>query len=373
MSYFILSEPGYETSCWHQAILNGLIAEKQQKRFSLIFLQHISDLIRFPPEEKEAIFLLGNDSLWIADTTAACEAVFGNRVIVLGNHVATLNSHRYSVVSSDIYSQIAALCHYLQYYGKHRIALYGIHPDSASDSYKKEAFLSCGGSADYLFENIGNLAECFDRFLPHIADYDGVICVNDYAAVSLCRHLRDLPASAAKIPPSQKLYITSCGGHLLSGFVTPGITHTRSDYAAFGRAGIDLCRLLIKNSNITAVNLRLAGTFYAGETTDCLPLPEAPVTASVPPFQVPEHRSSNFYTDSETREILKIEALLNSCSASDFEILEHLLCGETYSAIADHFYLSTNGLQYKLKNWFRLCNVASRQEFLNLLRRYRMN
>ena len=357
MSFFILSEPGYGTSNWHRNILDGLMVEKQQKRFSLVSLNSIEELQNFPTDDMDAIFLVGNDSEWINYVTAICEAVFDNRVIVLGNHDCRLNNRKYSIVSSDIFSEVKTLYAYLKYYGKNRIAMYGINPESTSDSFKKASFLSCGASEDDLFYNTSYLEQCFEHFAARSDSYDGVICTNDFAAISLIKHLKN----------RDRLFITSCGGKMLANFFSPSITHTQSDYGSFGRAGIDLCRLLQKNSKINSVNIYLDSNFIPGETTDFLPLAnksdyEADCVCKSSDF---------FYADSEINEMMKVEALLNSCSESDLQILEHVIRNETYSSIAEKFFLSVNGLQYKLKNMFDLCGVKSKGEFISMLKKYK--
>lgn len=363
MSFFILSEPEYGTSNWHRSIMNGLIAEKQQKRLSLFSLNSIEELPHYSIDDKDAIFLVGNDSEWIDDITATCEKVFDNRVIVLGNHDSHPYSRRYSVVSSDIYSEVETLYAYLKYYGCDRIAMYGINPESTSDSFKKASFLSCGASEEDFFFNASNLAECFAHFAEKSDSYDGVICVNDYAAISLVMHLKD----------REKLFITSCGGRMLANFFSPSITHTQSDYCAFGRAGIDLCRLLQKNSTINSINICLASKFVPGETTNFLPLVNKPVYETGYKTNVSINKSNFFYADSETREMMKLEALLNTCSEIDLLILEDVIRNETYSRIAEKFFISTNGLQYKLKNWFDLCGVRSKSEFIDMLRKFKIS
>ena len=40
MMFYAIGEPEYKTSNWYKDILDGLLAEKRQKRFSLIMQQH---------------------------------------------------------------------------------------------------------------------------------------------------------------------------------------------------------------------------------------------------------------------------------------------------------------------------------------------
>lgn len=357
MSFYAIGEPEYKTSNWYRNIMDGLISEKRQKRFALTMLDNIDELKNHSIQDEDVIFIIGTNSEWLAKIIKVCESIFDNRVIVLGNHENKLSRGKYSIVTADIAHDIQVLYKYLISYGKTRIAMYGINPDSTSDAFRKESFLACGASEDDLFYNSGSLSQCFDNFLGRLNEYDAVICVNDYAAISLVRYLKG----------EKPIFITSCGGGtLLSHFFSPCITHTWIDYQSFGKAGLDLSRILQKNKNANTVNIYLSSTFYAGETTDFLPL----VKESIPDIKNVHKEIDNFYSDSEIDEMLKIETLLNSCDREDFLILERLLNNATYQKIAEELFMSTNGVKYKLKNMFQLCQVSSKSEFVELLNKY---
>ena len=360
MSFYAIGEPEYKTSNWYRDIMEGLINEKRQKRFALTILDSIDELKHYTITGEDVIFIIGTNSEWLAKIIQICEAFFHNRVVVLGNHENRLCKGKYSIVTADIARDIQILYNYLVSYGKTRIAMYGINPDSTSDAFRKESFLSCGASEADLFYNAGSLSRCFEDFLKRIDDYDAVICVNDYAAISLVKYLKD----------KKKLYITSCGGgSLLSHFFSPCITHTWVDYLSFGKAGLDLCRILQKNSNVNSVNIYLSSSFTIGETTDSLPL----VEESVPEINAVHKDNDTFYSDTEIDEMLRVETLLNSCDKDDFLILERILNNATYAQIAEELYMSTNGVKYKLKNMFTLCHVTSKTEFIELLNKYLKN
>ena len=357
MMYYAIGEPEYKTSNWYKSIFNGLLYERRQKRFSLTELDDMQQLERIQASNEDLIFVIGTNSQWLERTTRACESVFNNRVIVLANHENRFSKGKYSIVTADITNSVQLLYRYLQYHGKKRIAMYGINPGSSSDAYRKRSFLLCGGQEQNMFYNTISLSQCYDDFADRVCDYDAVICVNDYAAISLIRHL----------PDYRKLFITSCGsGSHLAEFFRPTITHTRVNYEDFGKAGLDLCRVLQKNSNANSVNIYLDGEFVLGETTCGLPLMKetSRETANI------DKDEFAYYEDQEIDEMMKLEMLLNSCDAENMYILRGILNNRTYASLAEERYMSVNGIKYKMRNMCHLCGVRSRTELLDLLRKY---
>lgn len=357
MMFYTIGEPEYKTSSWYKSILDGLLSEKRQKRFLLTILDSIDvlDSTRVTPED--IIFVIGTNSQWLERTLRVCESIFDNRVIVLANHENRFSKGKYSIVTADITHSVQLLYNYLQLHGKTRIAMYGINPRSSSDAYRKRSFLLCGGQETDLFYNTISLSQCYDDFSDAAKNYDAVICVNDYAAISLTRHL----------PDHRQMFITSCGaGTLLSGFFKPSITHTRINYESFGKAGLDLCRILQKNSSANSVNIYLASDFVPGDTTCHLPF----VKEAMQEVQGIQKNDKKYYSDLEIDEMIKVETLLNSCDQADLQLLRGIMAGKTYVTLAEDLFMSTNGIKYKLKNMFQLCGVSARVEFVDLLKKY---
>ena len=359
--FYVLSEPEYESSCWYQSILGGLLAEKRQRRVSLSLLAGPETLPGLSVKDDDAVFLIGTDTAWISRTVSVCEAVFSNRVVVLGSHARKPDGRKYSIVTSDVADDVRTFFRYLSACGRERIALYGVNPGSASDAFRAESFLSAGGRREDILPNDISLAACFSRFLESGTAYDGVICVNEYAAISLLRHLREEGGKSTAVP-----YIVSCGGSLLSRFFSPSVTHTEIRYDAFGRAGFDLLSMLIRHGDINAVTVQLSGSFVPGETTEFRPLPAC--LPEIPPEEpTPEDR---FYSDAEIDEMRRIGLLLNGCTDGDLLLLERILAGDTYESVSSALFLSTNGIKYKLRNMFSVCGVKSRAAFSEMLGKY---
>ena len=123
MVYYILSQPGFQTSSWHKRILSGLMSEKRAKRLTII---HASDEKFFSEqsiEENDILILIGSDEKWITSCALSCECYFKNRIVVLGNFNRRFSDKKFSIVSGDITNDVVLLYNYLNHYGKEKIAL----------------------------------------------------------------------------------------------------------------------------------------------------------------------------------------------------------------------------------------------------------
>lgn len=356
MTIFVLGEPEFETSNWYKHILDGIINEKRAKRFTLILLNNAEELKSIKAADDDILFIIGTNSIWLESVISIAEPIFDNKTIVLGNFRRHDSEKKYSIVTSDLSRDIKILYEYLKSYGKEKIALYGINPESASDTFRKESFLACGASESDLFYNFESLMQCFSDFKASKKKYDGIICVNDYAAISLIKHLgeKNLPS------------VTSCGGSLISKFFTPSITTIKTDYERFAKSALELCHMLRKNIEINSVDIYVSGIFIPGETTNLLPLKNS----SEEKNSLPEKKEDNFYSDTETDEMIRIEKLLSYCDDVDFKILKFLTKNYTYQAIASELFMSENGIKYKLKNMFDILKVKSKTEFLEIFNHY---
>lgn len=357
--FYLLSEPGYATSSWCNHIIDGILEEKRSKRFNIVVISSVQETDYFSPQSNDAILLIGSNSTWLKSVIDICSQKFGKNIIVLGNFERQLNGKNYSIISTDISMDIYNLYAYLIYYSKKNIALYGVNPNSASDIYRKKSFIECCGQHNNIYYNNGNLKECFQGFISDAEQYDAVICTNDYAAISLARFLHN---NGTKSP-----FIVSCGETKLAQMFKPSITGLRTSYKDVGKAVIHVYRLLQKDISISGIKLNLASCIIPGDSTDNLP---------VLPISIPEGSPSTtpvndpFYCDSEVSEMMKIEKLLNHCDKFELDMLFSLIEGATYTALAENYHISVNGLKYKLNKLFELCDVHSKSEFIEMFKKY---
>ena len=356
--FFILGEPAYTASSWYKHILDGILAEKRSKRFNLVIVDSILETDNFRISDDDALFLVGSDQKWLECVIDASQKKFSKNIIVLGNFERRLAGRNYSLVSSDISADVCNLYTYLVSYDKTKIAMYGINPKSASDTYRKNSFLECGGNMKDLYINNANLCQCYKDFEPYIHNYDGIICANDYSAISLIRHAQN---NSVKVP-----YIVSCGETKLAKYFNPSITNLKTNYKDFGKAAISVYKTLQKDFSVSSVTVNLASDISLGESTDKLPVLSRPTTLGT----VSSKPDDSFYVDKEISEMLCVENILNRCDKTELNMLFSLIDGMTYADIAEKYHMSINGAKYRIHKFFELCHIDSKTDFLELVKKY---
>ena len=356
MAFYAISDPNYTNSRRYKRILNSFLDTAHKRRLDLTLLDGIDALSHHNFCDTDVLFLLSGRQNWLSEICSICEPIFDNRIIILNNFEQSSYIGKASIVSSDVHFNVQTLYHYLQYHGKKRIAMYAVNPNSSSDRFKREVFLTCGGKEKDIFYNREGFLHCYEQIASRLSDYDGVICVHDYSAISLISHLKD----------RGNLFITSCGETSLLRTFTPSITHVENNYSSFGNTGFDLCHILLKNKDVNSVKIHIADNLILGETTDYLPLPKQ----VVPKLPDTKHSGFYFFSDPEVNEMVKVENLLDTCSEDDLLVIQSLLEQDTYAMIAEKLFLSINGVKYKLKKMFQICGVDSKAEFIELLGKY---
>lgn len=361
MNFYVISEENYISSSWYKSIIYSLSNLQKRKRLNITFLSNISELREFSICNDDILIIIGSASLWLDDIISAAPPSFGNKIIVLADYKHRIPNRKYSIITIDISQNIACLYSYLNMHNKKRIALYGINPNSTSDLLKKESFIQCGGQETDCFYNEFSLKQCYQSFSEKTLYYDGVICVNDYAAISLIKH----------IGTKCGLFITSFGDTLLAKLFSPSITSTRTNFRKFGNCIYDLVRFLQKNSSISSLSVYLDYSFIIGETTDYLPFFQHTDTIStVSTTFAPKRYDNAFYSDSEIREMSKIEKMLTTCDDFDILLITQLLNGTSLNKIAENLFISLSSIKYKLKQLYSICEVQSKSNFVNLLNKY---
>ena len=358
MFYYIFSQPGFQSSSWYNQIIEGLTTEKRTKRLKMITVPDEMFFSSQSVTELDVLLLIGTDEKWILRCVSLCEQYFKNRIIVLGNFKRGFSEKKFSIVSSDITNDVALLYNYLKHYNKNKIALYGVNRNSASDMCRKSSFLNLHNEKEEdVYYNNGSLSQCYLNFSENASNYDAVICVNDYAAISLISNLKN-----------PDIFIVSLSGTHLAGLHKPTITNLKTNYEEFGTTFTEVSRLFSKNNHISSVDIYLSSTLNIGETTNALPLPE---NLSISALNFNTYDS--FYNDQEINRMISIEKLLMSCSDEDFRIIERILQNATYSELSDEFYMSVSGIKYKLKKMFDICGVTTKTAFSELLKSYIKN
>lgn len=356
MTLFIISEAYYLDTSWHTGIINCLTDQKIKKRYNIVVLNNAEDIAKYKVNDEDILIISSTNSQCVYSYIDALGVFFENRIIVVGNRARGYENKNYSLVTSDIPFQIEKLINYFKYYGRTTIALYGYNPLSTSDKYRKSSFCYHGYTEKDIYENNGSLEECFKNFHKNINEYDAVICVNDYAAISLIKNLTKHETAS--------LLIASCGNLSIAKSFEYDISGFEFNYENFSDSILAVQKILQKNSEALSVDIAVKSTFVPRASTKYLPMKDIDDKPAIPITSDP------FYQDPEVIEMLKVENLLNSCDEGSKRILSGILNDKPYSVLADELFMSVSGIKYRLKNMYAICNVTTKKEFTELISKY---
>lgn len=346
----ILCEEPYRESVWCKEILTGLTESIKKKR--LVFLE-ISSIDEMENAE-DTLFIVGTNYAWLNNNIYTANKL-GNTPILLSNRVNCLLKGRYHSVSADINGTMTEILNTLISKGKTKIALYGVNRTSVSDISRAESFNNTLGENSNIFYNNGSLDECFISFLPHINDFDAVLCVNGLVAVSFAKRIM-------RISPElfEKLCIVSCSKIILKTGVAEHIVSVDSNFANFGNAALIIADIAKKDKYISNINISLKWDIDDKQFVDTAGSGKENLT---PPKHI-------FYEDIEATQMLNLNNLLMACTESDLRILNLLIEKAPYHEIAEKCFMSEGSVKYRIKKYLELSQTENKAELLDLLDTY---
>lgn len=356
---YLLVEKEYLDFPWCQRSLRGLEDEARKKRLSI---REISSLDQIPADDPDAgVLLAGATESWFR-TQVALANVRGHYPITLNDSLCTSADESCSSVTMDLRDSVRLSVNYLHSLGRKNLALYGINPHSSTDPSRAEIFSYLTGRSEHIYKVETTFDDMFNRFRWHLDEYDGIICANDYAAVSLVQHLR-----AIGVDPTKNPYVMGTGNMHLSRISNPSITSVSDDYEHFGRAAVAIYNLMVREKSISTVSIKLHSRLHIRQTTGNEPYlrvnREEPI--------VPEDPVPNvFYTDGEVVDMAKMEALLHQCDDTDLLIIKALVAGASYAEIAAQCFISETAAKYRVRKMENLCDVTSRAKLQEYLKQF---
>lgn len=345
----ILVDPDFTSSIWCQKLLDDLTDQLKQKRLDY----HVIHSIQKLHSKTRYVFLIGSDHSWIQPTIASCNRL-GITPIWLCNMSSYQIEGEYHVVCTDITRSMRKLIDSLRASGKKRIGLYGCNPNSVTDQGKCSSFLSLlgPGARNLVFENQGDLAQCYASFLPLSQQVDALICCNGFAAVALVHRLK-------KEQPQilERLHIIACTDTRLPQLYPDQIHMVRNRSGDYGRAAVALLDTLKRSPFLSHIMISLQWD-----------IPSVSLEA-LPPVALPAAPSETdpFYLDPQIQQMMPLEKLLLSCSKTDRMILRLLHQGASYPQIAEKLFLSLNTVKYHVRKMLRLCGIPTKKALISLL------
>lgn len=353
----ILVEPSYSGSVWCQNMLKGLESGLKYKRIPYQYVSSLTEL----GDGCEYLYVIGSVPDWIRNVLTACNRM-GIHPILLSNQSDQRFPADYSAVCSDMMLSMKCLVSTLNGIGKTRIALYGINPDSAADGSRqlayRQAMLTQPG--EHVFYNRGSLDACFRDFFPNAGAYDAVICANDFAAISLIRHLtEEAPAER------DRLTVIGCAETRLTAFYSRYVQSVRIRFQDYGNAAVSLLETLRRSPFLSRIVMTVRWDFDPGGQA-CEGNRSA-LTAGGPELPATEDR---FYQDGELDEMLRIEQILNEADELDGKIMGLLMAEAPNEAVAEQCFVNVSTVKYRIRKMSAAARVSSKRELIRLLKKY---
>ncbi|MBR6764548.1 MAG: substrate-binding domain-containing protein [Clostridia bacterium] len=354
MLYYIIEDKmkGY---AWHQRQIQSLRDEMRKKHVPISELSSLDDLPQDDPEP--CVIVTGVSENWENQTVTEARR---RGALVIGKRRE--NQSGISSISYDGTSGVELAVRYLFSLGRTRLALYSVNPASTADPGSAAVFTTLTGGSGHVYENNGLLSELFSRLEPHLEEYDGIICTNGYAAISLVRHLKEIGRD-----PADHYIISLSDMHLFSR-TSPTITAVGFRPGNYGAAVYALYRLLIQSElQITSVHLCTQSTLLIRESTHMEPFADS---ASLLPATPTAPATNSFFRDGEIQDIAKLETLLSQGDDIDHAIIEYLLSEKSNREIASLCFLSETAVKYRLKNMREACGQPDRDALIAYLKQY---
>lgn len=357
----IMIDPSFSKSIWCVSMYDGLVAQLKLKRLAF---QVVDNLSQLAPGSR-FLFLIGADNTWVHSALEKANEM-GVYPILLCNEAYHTFSFDYSTVCSDVIGSMLHAVDSLRHMNRHRIALYGVNPQSIADQGRLEAYLTAiDEDQSHIFYNNGSLEQCYREFMDFSrtmeSDFDAIICANSLTAISMIRRLKVEDPHRL-----EKLLIFGYQEVRLSALYDRYFHTIQLNFEEYGKAAVMILDNLKKNSNIshmiiaikwdnTAIdNLRGKKDRHRGLEFDrSLPAPK-----------------DVFYEDEEINEMMLLEKLLYESEELDRQIIQHLLAGSSYEQIAEKSYLTVSTVKYRVKKMVSHCRLKNRTQLLELLRRY---
>ena len=342
----IICEEAYQESIWTKQLLGGFVKELKKRRITYeqtVFADSIS--------MNDSICIIGMSNVWVESVVAKCNDL-GCVPVVLSNQSKRQVQGQYHLICSDIRSAALKLRNAFALSGRNRIALYGAGYLTDLDKNRTENFSQLVSDESDIYINTGNLENCFRSFLPKAARYDGVFCINGYAAVSLVKKLeKENPAIL------EKLVIISCEEVLKHSKYNRWISTIDLKLESNGSAALAVFEMVSQGNDISVITIRM--------NADLCEIPQKCESKSGL-----QEEEMLYYEDPEIIHMAKIEQLLQDADDLDHHILAMLLDGAKYSDIADSCYMTEGNIKYRVKKYMSICDCKTKKELLELLQEY---
>lgn len=365
-SIYVIGEPLHEKTYWYTMMMDAINRRAAYRRQQVISITS-EELDKIPPACAPVI-VVGATRPW-QDRLVNHLLSRNLRCVLLSTHFQSVGEN-VSVITLNQGNMSEYAVHYFRETNRRRIAYVAHNPRSINDSAKFQAMTqTCRRYGMQFDENDifpfdGDLEKCVQSFVDRCEPYDAVLCSSDVSGVMLVKN----PQLMQKKRIPEDLYVISYGNTLLSKLVSPSLSSITLDYYQAGTIAVDNVIYLRKNPGISSQYTVLKARLVLGASTnfesiDTFPLPPiSPLTAGID--------YPGFYHDPVAKDVLGVEALLNSLDKTGLYILLTLLKGYRKAQILDSLYIAESTYKYRLNKIYAMAGVKRKEELLARLQKW---
>jgi hypothetical protein len=364
----IIADSHYTTSKVHKDITESICRNAARFRMPAEIV-HINkngiDWDRLPP----AVIVTPGSMTYLKKVISSLQQA--NKKILLAGLDSDSFGIDISCISPSRYFDTFRLIRYLQDCGRGRIALVGFRKDDITDSIRYPVAVNTINTfdkvhyADQSFFWNTDLAGCLEDFLKNAGKFNAAVCPNDPVAVHLVKACLDY---GIRIP--EDLYIAGFSIMRISSFVKPALTRIATDFSEIGSHALNILKYIVNNiESDIALKIHVPSKLILGESTENKPEKTPGNVFSSSDLCKVNRSRVRFLGNIMVKNTLQLEKCLNQRDALDLKIMDCLLKGLSYEAIAENLYISPSGIQYRVNKIYNDADVSSRAEFEDLVKK----
>ena len=352
MDYYIIADEKFLAFEWGRTF-DAYLHECARKRNIALKPLDVSN----PPAEGY-LFLLGVDSVWLAETAEKIAHTHLIAILLEGGGAVLKN--RTVHITNDQHSVITESVNLLQAKGCKAPAFFGVQKNDTSDMKKAERFSAYYGEKNIYYVS-DDIYEAYDRFCSDIARYDSVICSNDLFAVFL---MKKFAGMGMDVPAEMK--VIGNGNLWISSHIKPSLTTAcNCDYYKTANIIFSLLRSEALPDVLSNMDLSLKNTIVPRETTG-----DAASGDERHLYFVSERNSLDYARVKcpELKVIVKLNRVLSSLPETDREVLRCIVRSYSREEISGKCFLSYDSVKYHIKKIYGALGVHNKGELISLLR-----
>ena len=350
----VIIQPGWKDSFWLNNICTGLKEASRKSGYTLSFTD--ADALCMEYIKDTHPLVIGNNREWLDYNIEKLSARKAQPIIVNAYMIPT-HSIRCSGVVFGIEEIIEECKTHLRDSGKTRTVLLGANPFGVTDIVKIRAF-----DRENVISADGRIEDCVADFIKNFCTLgcDSAICANDTAAICL---VNELIKTGCRIP--EDFAVIGIGNSYIGANLPIPLTSVDFDYTEMGEMAVRLFGIITNDPTKCRINVTLPCRLIKRATTGCSK--DTKISDDMPDLHYGSGENETYFSGIEASRIIGLEAVLQSISPTDREILFSLIKGESCEDIAKRLFFTGRTVRYRITKLTKLCGCSTRSELIGYL------